>query len=286
MFYPTYAFTDDAGPFSLMGDDLNPAISMLVYAGDLGLDSGAPQSVYALDKTRRRAGEQARRLDVPPRPAARPGGRAAGQPRLGLLRRRRAVEQGADQPDPGQVARPAAGWCSRCSGLLGSLFIRPRRIWVRARRRRGRHTGRGRGARPLGRRRPPPCSRDRCRTPGASTEGKRRDRHLVGAPQQPGRRRLRGRLLPGPAGHLVEWSCAAQGAPARPASRGRGRAARAASGAAPAPTAGGDASPSAVRPVRPAAHRARAAVHFVALSAEAWPPTPTGCPGATCTSSR
>ena len=48
-FYPTYAFTDASGPFSVMGEAKNPAISMQVYAGDLGLDSGASQSVYALD---------------------------------------------------------------------------------------------------------------------------------------------------------------------------------------------------------------------------------------------
>ena len=39
-----------ADRFSAFPDAKNPAISMLVYAGDLGLDSGEPQSVYALDK--------------------------------------------------------------------------------------------------------------------------------------------------------------------------------------------------------------------------------------------
>ena len=33
-----------------MGDDRNPAISMLAYVGDLGLNSGVSQSIYAMDK--------------------------------------------------------------------------------------------------------------------------------------------------------------------------------------------------------------------------------------------
>ena len=37
-------------PVNVMGDDRNPTISMLAYVGDLGLDSGVPQSVYAMDK--------------------------------------------------------------------------------------------------------------------------------------------------------------------------------------------------------------------------------------------
>ena len=49
-FYPTYAFTRASGPFSAFPDDRNPAISMLAYRGDLGLDTGTPQSVYALQK--------------------------------------------------------------------------------------------------------------------------------------------------------------------------------------------------------------------------------------------
>ena len=40
----------DRSPFSAFPDDKNPAISMLAYSGDLGLDSGVPQSVYSLDK--------------------------------------------------------------------------------------------------------------------------------------------------------------------------------------------------------------------------------------------
>ena len=52
-FYPTVAFSDQTGSYySLLGKPLDPMISMLVYTGDLGMDDGAPQSVYALDKSR------------------------------------------------------------------------------------------------------------------------------------------------------------------------------------------------------------------------------------------
>ena len=49
-FYPTYGFTQESGPFSAFPDSKNPALSMLAYTGDLGLDAGGSQSVYALDK--------------------------------------------------------------------------------------------------------------------------------------------------------------------------------------------------------------------------------------------
>ena len=51
-FYPTYAFTQKTGPFSVFGNAVNPAISMLVYTGDLGMDGGSSQSVYELDKAK------------------------------------------------------------------------------------------------------------------------------------------------------------------------------------------------------------------------------------------
>ena len=49
LLYPTY-LTVDGNPTSVFGDDRNPRISMLAYVGDLGMDSGDPQSVYVLDK--------------------------------------------------------------------------------------------------------------------------------------------------------------------------------------------------------------------------------------------
>ncbi len=136
-FYPTYAFTKASGPFSAFPDDRNPAISMLAWSGDLGLDSGTPQSVYALQKK-----------------GLKPVLKSDGKPmRIDL-----AVGRSAQLPDglgtvtldgvsryvklqvshtPGQLIA-LSGVALGLVGLLASLFIRPRRMWVRARRDGGR----------------------------------------------------------------------------------------------------------------------------------------------------
>ncbi len=47
-FLPTWSI-DERGPRSVFPDALNPAVVLNVWKGDLGLDSGRPQSVYRLD---------------------------------------------------------------------------------------------------------------------------------------------------------------------------------------------------------------------------------------------
>jgi cytochrome c biogenesis protein len=131
--YPTYAFTDATGPFSAFPDAKNPALSLLAYRGDLGLDDGVPQSVYSLDK---------KRLE----PIEKPDGKPL---RVDLM-----LHQTVTLPDglgsitfdgmsrfvKLQVSRSPGDWVAlggvvlALLGLLGSLFIRPRRIWVKARR--------------------------------------------------------------------------------------------------------------------------------------------------------
>lgn len=132
-FYPTYAFTEETGPFSAFGNDLNPAISMLVYAGDLGMDDGAPQSVYALDKSRAELMERADgsmfRVDLAP------GQQVELPDGLGTV-----SFDGVERWNKLQISRTPGklialvGVVLALIGLLGSLFIRPRRVWVRARR--------------------------------------------------------------------------------------------------------------------------------------------------------
>jgi cytochrome c biogenesis protein len=51
-FYPTAAELDTGAFTSIYPDPINPIISMNVYTGDLGLDSGIPLNVYALDTDR------------------------------------------------------------------------------------------------------------------------------------------------------------------------------------------------------------------------------------------
>ncbi len=136
-FYPTYAFTPQTGPFSAFPDDRNPALSMLAYRGDLGLDSGVPQSVYSLQK---KGMEPILKTDGKPVRLDLPMGRAAQLPDgLGTVSFdgvNRFVKLQVSHT-PGQLIT-LVGVVLALVGLLASLFIRPRRIWVRTRREGGR----------------------------------------------------------------------------------------------------------------------------------------------------
>jgi cytochrome c biogenesis protein len=131
-FYPTYAFTDESGPFSVYGDLKNPAISMQVYAGDLGLEAGTAQSVYALDKSdaelvTKEDGSMFR-VDLAP-------GQTQQLPDdLGSVTFERVERWNKIEisQTPGKLIA-LGGVVLALVGLLGSLFIRPRRVWVRAR---------------------------------------------------------------------------------------------------------------------------------------------------------
>ena len=125
---------------------------MLVYAGDLGMDSGQPQSVYPLDKS---GAELPKRGRVDPfRVDLAPG--ETSSCRTGWAR---VTFDGVERWNKIQISRTpgkrsrSLGVVLALIGLLGSLFIRPRRIWVRARQGDGRHPRRGGRPRPLRRRR-------------------------------------------------------------------------------------------------------------------------------------
>jgi cytochrome c biogenesis protein len=134
-FYPTYGFIKgrNGGPFSAFPDARNPALSMLVYSGDLGIDGGEPQSVYALqndglDPVKDADGKPVRLDLAMGRTAALPDG--LGTVTFDGLNRYVKLQV---SHTPGQKIA-LAGVVLALVGLLGSLFIRPRRIWVRARR--------------------------------------------------------------------------------------------------------------------------------------------------------
>ena len=139
-FYPTYAFIKgkNGGPFSAFPDARNPAISMLAYTGDLGLDNGVPQSVYALQKKHlepiKKADGKPLRIDLPHGQAAPRCPTGSGTVTFDGLSRYVKLQV---SHTPGQVIA-LTGMVLALIGLLCSLFIRPRRIWVRTRREGGR----------------------------------------------------------------------------------------------------------------------------------------------------
>lgn len=136
--YPTFVMGQDAQgnlsmPASLFGDDLDPLVSLFVYTGDIGLDDGSGSSVYVLDKSRAtqvlKDDGQPLRLDL------RPGQTTELPDGLGSV-----TFEGLQQWNKIQVSRSPGslvalgGVVLALIGLLGSLFVRPRRMWVRARR--------------------------------------------------------------------------------------------------------------------------------------------------------
>ena len=137
MFFPTYSFSMERGPFSEFPDARNPAISMLAWSGDLGMDDGAPQSVFELDtdemkKLQKRDGSDVRLDMAPGRTVELPDG-------LGSVTfdgwQRWVKVQVSDSPGKGVAL---AGVVLALVGLMGSLFIRRRRVWVRVTSRDGR----------------------------------------------------------------------------------------------------------------------------------------------------
>ena len=137
LFLPTYGFTMQRGPYSQFPDALDPVLSLIPYHGDLGLDNGRPQSVYTLDKSHLRSFPNS-------------------DPKLGPVKRiKLSVGQTVKLPDgrgsirfdgvqrwvklqvshsPGKGVA-LAGVLLGIVGLMLSLFVRPRRAWVRVGRR-------------------------------------------------------------------------------------------------------------------------------------------------------
>jgi cytochrome c biogenesis protein len=134
LFLPTYGFTMSRGPFSQFPDALDPALSLVPYYGDLGLDSGKPQSVYQLDKSRLSTFKSSDPAHLGPvkrlkltegQTATLPDGR--GSIRFDGVQRWVKL-QVSHSPGKGVAL---GGVLLGIVGLMGSLFIRPRRAWVR-----------------------------------------------------------------------------------------------------------------------------------------------------------
>lgn len=131
LFYPVEVTDTQGNPINIrpdVGDGSAAMLSLTAWAGDLDL-AGAPQSVYTLDTSKMHqvtaAGGRAFNLRVG-KTATLPGG-------LGSV-----TFNGIDQWNKLQISQQPGrqlalgGVCLALLGLLGSLFIRPRRVWVRA----------------------------------------------------------------------------------------------------------------------------------------------------------
>ena len=145
-FYPTAA-KNEAGIFSSTHPDLrNPMLSLVLYTGDLGINQGTPKSVYSLDSDRMTevagpgAASRTGALRLTPGQTAQiPGG-------LGSI----TFDNTAPKSDAADLEKsvprfasfdvhrdPTQGWVlffAICVllGLLTSLFIPRRRVWVKA----------------------------------------------------------------------------------------------------------------------------------------------------------
>lgn len=129
-FFPTASLCEGQ-PCSVFPDADDPMLSLVAYTGDLGYDSGEPKSIYVLDKD-----------------GLTPVTTGAGQPKGLMLREGDTAELGEAgsvtfegyqrfvrlqiSHQPGKVV-PLIGVLTAIAGLLGSLFIRPRRTWARVR---------------------------------------------------------------------------------------------------------------------------------------------------------
>ncbi len=144
LLFPTFLMIDGT-PMSIFGDDRNPFISMQAYVGDLGWSKGS-QSVYVLDKSGMKLLEKPDgglfRVDLC-------AAKINGTPNTSCKNSTVKLPDGAgsvtfDDITPWvriQISRTPGkgialgGVVLALIGLLGSLFIRPRRVWVRVRRR-------------------------------------------------------------------------------------------------------------------------------------------------------
>ncbi|MFJ8715154.1 cytochrome c biogenesis protein ResB [Streptomyces violaceus] len=110
----------------------SPVLALSAYHGDLGADSGIPQSVYQMDKTNMKEfkdskGKLFKRLLRPGDSMTLPNG--AGSVTFGKTVKEWAGFQVVQEPGGGWAL---TGAVAAIGGLAASLFIQRRRVWVRA----------------------------------------------------------------------------------------------------------------------------------------------------------
>ncbi len=129
-FLPSAAFDPQAGPISVFPGLRLPRAVLTAWTGDLGLDDGTPQSVYSLDKSELtqvmgQSGQPLAQSLAPGRTMTLADGSSITFEGV----RRWASLQVAHNPGTGPALASAV---LALAGLMLSLFVRRRRVWVRA----------------------------------------------------------------------------------------------------------------------------------------------------------
>jgi len=131
-FVPTFGGSESGTMLSQFPALDYPVLALSAYHGDLKADSGIPQSVYQMDKTKMKEfkdseGELFKKLLTPGETMTLPDG-------AGSVTFEKDVKEWAGFQ---VVQEPGGGWALggavvAIAGLAGSLFIQRRRVWVRA----------------------------------------------------------------------------------------------------------------------------------------------------------
>ena len=129
-FLPTALIDEKGVAFGSDPDPFNPQLNLNAYTGDLGLDSGVPRNVYTLD-TSKMTEINSRKLAAggivlaPEQSYKLPGNN--GTISFDGIKRFAALDI---RHDPGQVYVLVFALLA-LAGLMGSLFLNRRRVWVR-----------------------------------------------------------------------------------------------------------------------------------------------------------
>ncbi|MEV7384775.1 MULTISPECIES: cytochrome c biogenesis protein ResB [unclassified Streptomyces] len=129
-FLPTYG--GGSSVLSAFPSLQNPVLNLTPYHGDLGIDSGIPQSVYQLDKTHMKEFKDSKGAQL--RDNLKPGQTMQLPNGAGSVTFEKDVKEWAGfeiVQEPGS-SWALAGAIAAIFGLAASLFIQRRRVWVRA----------------------------------------------------------------------------------------------------------------------------------------------------------
>ena len=143
-FYPTAVQLDSGALASNYPDLLNPVLSLQVFTGDLGIDDGVPRSVYVLDT--QGMTQIAGRTAATPSIELTPGQTVELPGDIGSVSLENAAPDAGANDLTGSVPRfasldmhrdPSGVWVLVFAmlvlgGLLTSLFVPRRRVWVKA----------------------------------------------------------------------------------------------------------------------------------------------------------